>query len=455
MNIHNNCLHVITPTIATFIGQNESILLNQILYWISKCGRKIAGQEGKWIYNSLAKWHKQFSYWSMYKLRKTIKSLEDLSLIKSIKVNAKRWNHTKWYTVNHSEYNKLLEKLKTKKHNIVSSLPGKFNKRIFIEKNVANENSKFTPKSKGKFSTNRFVENQQIIITKNNHTNNISSINKKKVKITDSETTKKLLQNNKKMKKVANEMKEIWDKIFSYSLNPIKAYLNIRIIEKLERIKREKFNDSLVEWEEYVKKINTSKFLMGEKKTKNNFKAVFPWLIKEETINSIQQGAYGVGDRELDINNLDENIKNKECEIKIEIDKKIFQFLENTIDKKREEKEFKKYLLNQEYEKDNDKYKVEEYMKKVSKYQVYGFYITPRHFYYVGNERLKEQIFYSYLMSKYLGIDKLSMKEKIKKISKGEQNKYTVFVRLSNIINNVKNISCHHMSDSNLIFNLN
>ena len=68
-------IHTINPQIASLIGESESILLNQLEYWISKCGRKIAGQEEKWIYNSLAEWHKQFSYWSMYKLRKTIKKV--------------------------------------------------------------------------------------------------------------------------------------------------------------------------------------------------------------------------------------------------------------------------------------------------------------------------------------------------------------------------------------------
>merc|ERR1712208_283304 len=108
----------------------------------------------------------------MYKLRKTIKSLEDLGLIKSIKVNAKRWNHTKWYTVNHSEYNKLLKKLKNEDHNSESSPLNELDNISFIEKNVANQNSKSICKSKIKRSTNRFVENRQIIITKNNYTNN-------------------------------------------------------------------------------------------------------------------------------------------------------------------------------------------------------------------------------------------------------------------------------------------
>ena len=44
-------LHTINPRLATIIGEPESILLNQLEYWISKCGRDIDNLDGKWIYN--------------------------------------------------------------------------------------------------------------------------------------------------------------------------------------------------------------------------------------------------------------------------------------------------------------------------------------------------------------------------------------------------------------------
>ena len=444
MNTHANYLHVTNPIIATFIGQNESILLNQILYWISKCGRKIVGQEERWIYNSLAAWHKQFSYWSMYKLRKTIKSLEDLGLVKSVKVNAKRWNHTKWYTVNYNEYNKLLKRLETKKRNNKYPSFNVLNKIILPKKNIVSQGSKFTLEDRLKKSINRFVENQQIIKTKNNYTKD-SSICRKLMNQVDQETKNQILCREEV---VAKEMKKVWDQVFSYSLRPIKSYLNRKIIKKLEKVKKEKFNNNLEEWEKYVKKINSSQFLVGEKKTRNNFKAVFPWLIKEETIDSIQQGAYGVGDRELDLNNLDKNIKKQEYEIKLKVSEKIFQYLENKINKEKEEQEFKKYLINEEYQEDGDKYKVKKYMEKVSRYRVYGFYITPSHFYYTGNEKLREGIFSSYLMNKYLGIDELLIKEKIREINKKNQSKYIIFIKMKNLANSLKNVSLCQITPS-------
>ena len=64
-------IHTINPQIASQIGESESILLNQLEYWISKCGRDIDNLDGKWIYNSYKKWSEQFTYWSTSKLRRT------------------------------------------------------------------------------------------------------------------------------------------------------------------------------------------------------------------------------------------------------------------------------------------------------------------------------------------------------------------------------------------------
>ena len=95
--------------IAEQIGEPESILLNQIDYWLSKNGKTVDNLNGQWIYNSHKEWLKQFSYWSLSKLRRTIKSLETLGLIISVKVNYKKWNQTKWYTINYEKYDKLFK----------------------------------------------------------------------------------------------------------------------------------------------------------------------------------------------------------------------------------------------------------------------------------------------------------------------------------------------------------
>ena len=291
--------HLVSYELTKYLNQNESILLNQILYWISKCGRKIVGQEEKWIYNSLAEWHKQFSYWSMYKLRKTIKSLEDLGLIKSIKVNAKKWNHTKWYTVDYNQYEKLLKKIGIEKTINNISPFNTINNVSLANKNTLNQDSDPTSESKVTRSTNRFVENQQIIIAKNNYTNRSS--NKESDMNLNNTLDEKLeeIQIDSNEKETINKMLYVWNKVFECSVSPIKAYSNQKNQRTLLYLYKNVFNSDLDNWREYALKVNGSQFLMGEKETRNNFKAVFSWLIKEETIEKIQNGEYGVGDREL------------------------------------------------------------------------------------------------------------------------------------------------------------
>jgi Xaa-Pro aminopeptidase len=112
-------------------------------------------------------------------------------------------------------------------------------------------------------------------------------------------------------KEIINKMVYIWNKVFEYSISPIKAYSNKKNQEVLLNLYKTAFSGDLNNWREYACKINSSQFLMGEKKTKNNFKAVFSWLIKEETIEKILNGEYGVGDRELDMKNVTKNIEEK------------------------------------------------------------------------------------------------------------------------------------------------
>ena len=161
----NTHVHIFSCDLAKYVGKNESIMLNQINYWLSKCGRNIDRLHGKWIYNSLNEWHKQFNYWSLSTLRRTIKSLEDSGILVSKKINANKWNHTKWYSIDYNKLNKLI------KYTIINkeySTTKEFNNLSNV--NSLN-NSAYNSKNK---RTNRSVQNEQIIITKNNYTNRSS-----------------------------------------------------------------------------------------------------------------------------------------------------------------------------------------------------------------------------------------------------------------------------------------
>ena len=377
-------VHILNPLIALQIGEAESILLQKIAAFLSGKSHNLKEKEGKWIYNSLKAWKENhFPHWSMHKIRKTIKSLESKNLIKSYKANAKKWNQTKWYSINESEYIDLM-------------------KKIFNVKYLKNR------------ATNPYDEFQQMYnITKRNYTKDtkVSSYLEKSYCENSSkkESKTKPTQNFHFKKELIIKMIDIWNEVFKCSLNPIKAYSNRTNEKKLFYIFKTYFLNDLDKWRKYAFKVNSSQFLMGEKKTKNNFKAVFSWLIKEETIEKILNGEYGVGDRELDINNISKNIEEKKKEIVNKMDKKISEYMKIKINDKEEREKFTEYVRSASITED-DSYGV---LKNIIK-QVPKNYILEREEY----KEIKENIYESYVMKKYLGYTKLNIREKMRESTK-------------------------------------
>ena len=144
---------------------------------------------------------------------------------------------------------------------------------------------------------------------------------------------------------------------------------------------------------------------MGEKETKNNFKAVFSWLIKEETIERIQQGEYGVGDRELDMNNVSKNIEVKKEELVSKMDKKISEYMKLNIDDTKERKEFDEYVKTYKNEIEDDEYGILGVIKSISYYSLFKI---------SKYEGLKESLYESYVMKKYLNITKVEARKRIR-----------------------------------------
>jgi Zn-finger nucleic acid-binding protein len=376
--------------LAQHLGLESAIVLSQIKYWIKVSGRSILNQTGKWIYNSLEEWHKQFPYWSLSKLRRIIKSLEDSGLIISKKINSKKWNQTKWYTLDYDALDKLIGSKESKQNQV----------------------------------TNRFVQNEQMILkeTKNNYTKESSYKEKKKVvsiKLEEDNafcSVDPIISKNDKLigkEDTANTMVEIWNSIFKNSADPIIPVISKASTYRLSRVLKTKFQNSLEEWNTYAKKVNSSQFLMGEKQTITGFKAQFLWLLKDEVIDTILQGGYGVGDRKLDSEMLEENLKKCKTEVNNLLQEKITQEIASKSELAEEKQEFKEYVLGKKYLHDGDQYNVHKHMEVIGKEYMFGGYITSSHIYYPGNEKYKERIFKSYLMKKYHNIDELGLKYSI------------------------------------------
>ena len=92
---------MVSPKLAEIIGLNEALFLQQIHFWI---GKKAHLHDGVyWTYGSAVEWQKQFKFWSLATVRRTITSLENLGVLVVGNYNKKRFDKTKWYTINYKK----------------------------------------------------------------------------------------------------------------------------------------------------------------------------------------------------------------------------------------------------------------------------------------------------------------------------------------------------------------
>ncbi|MBN9413743.1 MAG: hypothetical protein J0H12_07500 [Candidatus Paracaedimonas acanthamoebae] len=89
----------IFPTLARKIGLNEAIVLQQMHYWLHRNRDK--SRNSHRVYNTSEQWQKQFPFWSIDTLRRTIVSLKSQGLIIDTKVNQKKPNQCFGYTINY------------------------------------------------------------------------------------------------------------------------------------------------------------------------------------------------------------------------------------------------------------------------------------------------------------------------------------------------------------------
>lgn len=92
---------VISPSLATLIGLNESIVIQQIHYWLRTSKHVHNGR--KWVYNTYKKWQEQFPFWSEVTVRRIFTSMENKGLIVSGNYNDMKADNTKWYSINYEK----------------------------------------------------------------------------------------------------------------------------------------------------------------------------------------------------------------------------------------------------------------------------------------------------------------------------------------------------------------
>lgn len=95
---------IIQKSLAEAIGLNESIVVQQIHYWIvqnKKTNRNF--KDGYyWTYNSFEKWHDEFPFWSVRTIKRIFTKLENQNIIISANYNKAGFDRTKWYRINYT-----------------------------------------------------------------------------------------------------------------------------------------------------------------------------------------------------------------------------------------------------------------------------------------------------------------------------------------------------------------
>lgn len=138
------------PSLATKIGLNEAIFIQQLHYWLNRSTNYIKNRI--WVYNTIDDWHKQFPFWSVTTIRRIITSLEKKKLIITANYNKINIDRTKWYTINYSALDELENKDTAMDTN--KSTDGNNTENSENDLN-SNEQSKLPKWTNGKLSENK------------------------------------------------------------------------------------------------------------------------------------------------------------------------------------------------------------------------------------------------------------------------------------------------------------
>ncbi|QOR83826.1 DnaD domain protein [Geobacillus stearothermophilus] len=99
---------VILPSLAKEIGLNEAIVLQQLHYWLQESNNERDGH--RWVYNTYQDWQKQFPFWSIRTIRRTIKNLENKGIVISDYLNSMKIDKTKWYRIDYERLEEIVSK---------------------------------------------------------------------------------------------------------------------------------------------------------------------------------------------------------------------------------------------------------------------------------------------------------------------------------------------------------
>ena len=90
---------VILPSLASTVGLNEAVILQQVHYWLIKSKHLKDGK--RWVFNSYPEWKIQFPFFSTRQIQYAIKNLEKLKILITGNYNKLGMDRTKWYSIDY------------------------------------------------------------------------------------------------------------------------------------------------------------------------------------------------------------------------------------------------------------------------------------------------------------------------------------------------------------------
>lgn len=100
---------VISPKLAKEVGLNESIILQQLHYWLVKSNN--VRDDYYWVYNTYKEWAKQFPFWSESTVKRILRKLEKEGYIVVSNYNKSPMDKTKWYRIDYDKLGKVEEEM--------------------------------------------------------------------------------------------------------------------------------------------------------------------------------------------------------------------------------------------------------------------------------------------------------------------------------------------------------
>src|SRR5690625_7883005 len=91
---------LVPPTLASKIGLNEAVVLQQIHFLSTISDNEIDGRN--WVYNSYDDWQKHFPLWSKPTIVRIFKRLKDADLTVTGKYNKRAYDRTMWEAVKYT-----------------------------------------------------------------------------------------------------------------------------------------------------------------------------------------------------------------------------------------------------------------------------------------------------------------------------------------------------------------